>query len=248
MNLKFSEPIYEQRYQLRCLPQNNINQKIENIKYEVNPMDSCFEVRDGFGNTAIVGNAMNKHNIFSFHVEGKVITDYSIPNGEKAHPLYSFETELTKYHQDMEVLLPSEDNIEKKLLSLMHNIYKTLTYTPDSTNNSTTAYEAFKQGKGVCQDYSHIMLSLCRHLRLPSRYVAGMLLGEGATHAWVEVYFDGFWHSYDPTNNRLIDETYIVLSKGRDFSDCIIDKGIFQARHFSKQDMEVQVIVSEEKD
>ena len=247
MNLKFSEPIFEQRYQLRCLPQINVNQKIENISYEVDPMDSCFEIKDGFGNTAIVGNAMKEHKHFSFWVKGTVITDYSVINNESGHPLYSFETPLTKHCQEMDILLPKEGDTEKKMEELMHTIYKTLTYVPDSTSNSTSAIEAFRQKKGVCQDYTHIMLAVCRHLRLPARYVAGIMLGEGATHAWAEVFFDERWRSYDPTNNRLVDENYIVLSKGRDYSDCIIDKGIFQVRHFSKQDMEVQVKVTEEK-
>lgn len=89
------------------------------------------------------------------------------------------------------------------------------------------------------------MLAVCRHLHIPARYVAGMLLGEGATHAWAEVFFNGSWHAYDPTNNRIADETYIILSKGRDYSDCIIDKGIFQVRHFTTQNMKVNVIVTD---
>ena len=57
--------------------------------------------------------------------------------------------------------------------------------------------------------------------------------------------FNGSWHAYDPTNNRIADETYIILSKGRDYSDCIIDKGIFQVRHFTTQNMKVNVIVTD---
>lgn len=247
MKLNFSEPVFEQRYQLRCLPQTNINQKVEEVHYEVEPMDSCFEVKDGFGNTVIVGNAMEEHKSFSFCVKGKVISDFSNKDTEKAHPLYGFETQLTKYNPEMEELLPPEGDIADKMKNLMTSIYKLLSYKPDSTDNNTTATEAFRQKKGVCQDYTHIMLAVCRHLHLPSRYVAGMLLGEGATHAWTEVYFDGFWHGYDPTNNRMVDESYIVLAKGRDYSDCIIDKGVFQVRHFTKQDMQVNVKVTEEK-
>lgn len=246
MSLKFSEPIFEQRYQLRCLPQENTNQKVESLIYEVDPMDSCFVVKDGFGNTAIVGNAMKEHTSFSFNVKGTVITDSSIPCNEPCHPLYSFATSLTGYSEDMAVLWDPAGDSAQQMEHLMHSIYETLTYTPDSINNSTTASQAFHQKKGVCQDYTHIMLAVCRHLHIPSRYVAGMLLGEGATHAWAEVYFDGCWHGYDPTNNRVVNDDYVVLSKGRDYSDCIIDKGIFQVRHFSKQNMNVRVIVTEE--
>lgn len=67
------------------------------------------------------------------------------------------------------------------------------------------------------------MIAVCRHLHIPARYVAGMLLGEGATHAWAEIYFNGSWHAYDPTNNRIANKKYpkICLAPGflNDHSD-----------------------------
>ncbi len=62
-----------------------------------------------------------------------------------------------------------------------------MSYSHDRTTVFTTAAEAFALRAGVCQDYSHVLLSLCRYCGLPARYVSGHLLGEGGTHAWVEV-------------------------------------------------------------
>ncbi len=54
------------------------------------------------------------------------------------------------------------------------------------TNVETTAAEALRLGQGLCQDYAHIMLAICRAANLPARYASGHLLAEGGSHAWVE--------------------------------------------------------------
>ena len=93
----------------------------------------------------------------------------------------------------------------------------------------------------MCQDYTHIMLGLCRQLGIPARYVAGFMIGEGATHAWLEVYARGHWIGIDPTNNRIVDDMYIKMSEGRDASDCIVDKGLFFGNVQQKQSVFVKV-------
>lgn len=64
-------------------------------------------------------------------------------------------------------------------------------------------------------------------LKIPARYIAGFMFGEGATHAWVEFYARGHWIGIDPTNDCMVDDKYIKLNEGRDASDVIIDKGVF---------------------
>ncbi|TMF52857.1 MAG: transglutaminase family protein, partial [Chloroflexi bacterium] len=66
-------------------------------------------------------------------------------------------------------------------------VYQSMTYRYEVTGVRTTAAAALELGAGVCQDYAHVMLALCRTCGLPSRYVSGHLLGQGGTHAWVEV-------------------------------------------------------------
>ncbi|MDZ4189907.1 MAG: transglutaminase family protein [Hydrogenophaga sp.] len=83
--------------------------------------------------------------------------------------------------------------------ALMERIHTELTYETDSTEVNTPALQALEQGKGVCQDFAHIMLGCLRSLGLPARYVSGYLLtqpppgkprliGADASHAWVSVY------------------------------------------------------------
>ena len=110
---------------------------------------------------------------------------------------------------------------------LMRKLSDTFRYEAGSTFFSTTAEEAFAQGCGVCQDYAHILLALCRNENMTARYVAGTIPGEGQTHAWIEVWNQGRWKGFDPTNNRITDEDYICMAYGRDAADCSLSQGIF---------------------
>lgn len=107
-------------------------------------------------------------------------------------------------------------------------------YRHDVTGVRTTAAEALAAGAGVCQDYAHVMLALCRLCALPARYVSGQLVGEGGSHAWVEVLLppaDGSSSSvavaYDPTNNRRAGSRYLTVAVGRDYVDVAPTYGTF---------------------
>ena len=118
-------------------------------------------------------------------------------------------------------------NALEKAKILCAKVHDYFTYTPGETNVMTTAGEAFATGKGVCQDYAHVLIVLCRMASMPARYVSGLFVGEGASHAWAEVWMDGLWYGIDPTHNRLTDETYLKLCIGRDYSDCPLERGVF---------------------
>jgi transglutaminase-like putative cysteine protease len=102
------------------------------------------------------------------------------------------------------------------------------------TNVDTTAAEALKVGQGLCQDYAHIMLAICRAANLPARYASGHLLGEGGSHAWVEVLLpneDGGYVAmpFDPTNHRRANLSYITIAVGRDYHDVSPTSGTYIA-------------------
>jgi transglutaminase-like putative cysteine protease len=115
-------------------------------------------------------------------------------------------------------------------------IYRRMTYESGTTTVETSASEAFALGAGVCQDFAHIMLALCREAGLPARYVSGHLLGEGATHAWVEVFLPdperpGRTVSvpFDPTHGKIAGFNYVTVAVGRDFRDVTPTSGNFWA-------------------
>ncbi len=108
-------------------------------------------------------------------------------------------------------------------------------YNDSVTGVTTTAAEAWAVGGGVCQDYSHTLLSLLRPLGIPARYVSGYLHDEeetpgrtvvGESHAWIEVW-NGGWEAYDPTNDRSVGSAHVVVARGRDYADVPPLKGIY---------------------
>jgi transglutaminase-like putative cysteine protease len=115
------------------------------------------------------------------------------------------------------------------------DVHRGMRYTRGITGVSTTAAEAFALGGGVCQDYAHVMLALCRLCGLPARYVSGHLLGEGATHAWIEVLLpdgDGaVAHAFDPTHGVRPGVRHLTVAVGRDYADVAPTSGTFRAGH-----------------
>ncbi len=115
-------------------------------------------------------------------------------------------------------------------------VYQSMVYRHDVTSIHTTAAAALALGSGVCQDYAHIALALCRRCGLPARYVSGHLLGEGGSHAWIEVMVadpdrPSDWHAValDPTHNRQAGLTYLTVATGRDYMDVAPMSGTYRA-------------------
>ena len=111
-------------------------------------------------------------------------------------------------------------------MALMHRLHREFPYIPGKTSVSTTAEEAWSLGGGVCQDYAHIYVTLLRMAGIPARYVCGLIIGEGASHAWAEALCGGRWVPFDPTHDRPVTEGYIKLGHGRDAADCAINRGL----------------------
>jgi transglutaminase-like putative cysteine protease len=131
-------------------------------------------------------------------------------------------------------------------------IFKHFAYTKGITNIETTIDEILEIRKGVCQDFAHVLLQLLRTVGIPSRYVSGYvcpnesgLRGEGATHAWVEIYTPTQgWLGLDPTNNIWTMDNHVKLSVGRNFYDCTLVKGTFKG--LAKQTLSVSVSIGYE--
>jgi transglutaminase-like putative cysteine protease len=128
-----------------------------------------------------------------------------------------------------------------------------IVYQTGVTGVKTSAAQALAGGAGVCQDFSHILLTVLRLLEIPARYVSGHLLGEGAPHAWVEALFPDEEAPgglrivpYDPTNRVEPGLRYIAVAIGRDYSDIAPTSGSFVGRgrgelHYTKRAHPVHV-------
>jgi transglutaminase-like putative cysteine protease len=128
--------------------------------------------------------------------------------------------------------------------AIMRFVHGYLAYTPASTDVHTPLRDVLARRRGVCQDFAHMMLGLCRTLNMPARYVSGYLATEqaSATHAWVEVLFPTLgWRALDPTHDRQIDGTYVKIATGRDYSDVPPVSGYYKGSLHRKMDVNVNI-------
>jgi transglutaminase-like putative cysteine protease len=148
-------------------------------------------------------------------------------------------------------IIQDEDDIWQCALRLMAFIREHLTYQSNSTSVHTHMREVLAARRGVCQDFAHVMLGLCRTLKIPALYVSGYLATEiaSATHAWVEIYVPGHrWQGLDPTNNCPTNETYVKLAVGRDYADVAPVRGTYKGTpdHTLTVDVKIQKMESEQ--
>lgn len=123
-------------------------------------------------------------------------------------------------------------------LDLMHRVHRDFRYDPAATSVSTPLSEVFTRKRGVCQDFSHAMISCFRVLGIPARYVSGYLetrplpgktrlVGADASHAWVQFWCpDVGWIDLDPTNDLAPADRHVTVATGRDFGDVTPFKGL----------------------
>jgi transglutaminase-like putative cysteine protease len=145
-------------------------------------------------------------------------------------------------------LLASAERPSEAALAAAAWVNNELVYERGITRVSTSAVEAWHEGRGVCQDFAHLTLSLLRTMGIPARYVSGYLhpnpeaaIGEmvtGESHAWVE-WWVGDWVRFDPTNAVDVAERHVVVARGRDYGDVPPLKGIYSGG--AAGDLEVTV-------
>lgn len=260
MRLSFDQEVWDHHFLIRCRPMENGQQHRESMSVKIEPADFVTEVTDGFGNEGYAGSVRKPHGGLSVTAEGIVRVDQT-GGTDGLHSMYRFPSAFTMPDEGIRrfwrEIFEKPGKVPKAcqgirkgcgisredLVYMMNRLYGRFVYAPGTTTVRTTAAEALGAGRGVCQDYAHVFISLSRLAGVPARYAAGMMLGEGASHAWVELWQDGRWQGFDPTNNRLVDETYIKLTHGRDFGDGSIDRGRFLG--FAGQSQKVRVSVEE---
>ena len=253
--LNFSGSVTEHNFLLRCIPADAPEQSILSYTLTVYPDGAASLGRDSFGNVVRAGRVVEAHDSFRYTLQGMAYRDDSLRVPEEAAPFYRYASPLTQVTPELEAFYESvvKDadggavqarsqngrqvqgasggfstmNALEKAQILCAKVNEHFTYTPGETNVMTTAGEAFVTGKGVCQDYAHVLITLCRMAGMPARYVSGLFVGEGASHAWTEIWMDGLWYGIDPTHNCPADEKYLKLCIGRDYSDCPLERGVF---------------------
>jgi transglutaminase-like putative cysteine protease len=152
-----------------------------------------------------------------------------------------------------EVGLERGDDPLVTLRQMMSAIYARFEYSRNATRVDSPIEEALESRRGVCQDFSHIMIALGRRLGIPCRYVSGYLFQysdrevrstDGATHAWVEALLPGLgWVGFDPTNDMVAGDRHIRVAIGRDYADVTPTRGVFKGLSAVKSELAVAVAI-----
>ncbi len=270
--LRFSEPVADHSFVLRCLPKSTNTQKVMESQLFTFPRLTLSEQVDGFGNRIVSGYCPQRHKSFDFYATGQAMVSNELAGPTPAHPVFLQPSALTVPDDALRALArevlgergegkrgaapaagvsretggmgnasgatdvagaptdagDSARGAWEDAVALMAAVHAQFAYEPGATSTATTAAAALALGRGVCQDYAHVLIALCRCAGIPARYVTGLMVGEGATHAWVEVHDGVRWRGADPTHDRAVDDRYLLFATGRDFGDCPIERGVFR--------------------
>lgn len=246
---RYPEPAWDSFNEVRLLPTNDHCQSLLSFALELSPDAAVRSHGDYFGNRVHQFHISEAHRRLTIQARSSVVTyprpapiPVSAESLTELRPRF-FEflapTRRVPLDQDWGAAmrapaLPADGELVHYLSSLTRHLHGFFTYRQEVTKIDTPIADFVRTGVGVCQDYTHAMLALCRLLGIPSRYVSGYLetapgrnLGSDASHAWVEAYLPGSgWVGFDPTNGALVGQTYVKVGHGRDYDDVPPVKGL----------------------
>lgn len=249
-------PVENVRTILRLVPNQRYGrQRLLDCQWHMEPKGAFRQSVDAFGNqvwqidherverqiTCTVQMRVENHAVY--HAEGAIglrgvlLADEDLGPGMAGPSDYATFTPLVDTSDALVVAAQrlKEENPQSAMLAeaVMREVAQRMRFQAGITDVATRASEAFAQGAGVCQDFTHVMLAMCRLAGLPARYVSGYLPAEGVMHAWAEVLVSDpatgrdLWVAYDPTHNRRVDETYVTVAIGREYQDVAPTSGFY---------------------
>lgn len=268
---QYNWAIKESINEIRLFPHNVENQDVLQHELLISKNPDVEISKDYFGNRVGNFNTLDAHSEMTIEsrmvvrvnhslkipeMETTTIEDLSAEKEKSILLLRLSYPEVIEKQNKINTILKKLEYANKSIIEITQScsqyIFENFTYTKGITNIETTLDEVLTIKKGVCQDFAHVLLQLLRTAGIPSRYVSGYICphqsgyrGEGATHAWVEVYSPKQgWLGIDPTNNIWTMDNYVRLAVGRDFKDCSPVKGTFKG--LARQTLSVSVSIGYE--
>ena len=227
LTLDFSAPVSRHTFLFRFHPNSDRRQQLWGLETTCQPSAGLPLSVDAFGNLCACGHIEASHERLSLRVRGDALVQ-DAPVESVCPRIFAYPTMLTQADEALAALADGVDGSPvEAAMEIAGRLHERVRYQQGVTDDRTTAAEAFQRGEGVCQDMAHMLLAALRARRMPARYVAGLIPGEGETHAWVEVYDGGRFFGVDPTHVKRADDRYLCVSRGRDSRDCAINRGVF---------------------
>jgi transglutaminase-like putative cysteine protease len=241
----YSSPAFDSFNEIKLRPADDYRQTMLAFGLEVEPEAVVRDHRDYYGNVAHHFHLPFEHNRLRIKATSRVVTyptPYPQPVSawvlpELRHRFFEYlapTRRINLNHDWFEAFgalrLGAGDDLVAYLVALTRYLQTRFTYQPDSTQVDTPLETFAETHTGVCQDYAHAMLAICRSAEIPCRYVSGYvhanpfgdetLLGAEGSHAWVEAFLPGSgWVGFDPTNGCLVNEAHVKIGVGRDYDD-----------------------------
>ena len=254
----YDGPVNEAYTELRLKPAHRDGQRCSSFALETEPRGvSVDEYRDRFGNTVHHFDVLEPHTTLGVTARSEVWTPEHFVDDESAPSLLDRWDLLNASRyvplRDAIADLAGQVNVDGDALATAHAamaaVRARMTYETGSTDVETLANEALAAGHGVCQDFAHVMLGVCRLQGVAARYVSGYLFdprsngnGDTASHAWVDVFDpDRGWVSLDPTHDREQTGYYVRLGVGRDYADVPPTRGVFKGQANEELAVAVQI-------
>jgi len=219
---------------LRKTPRNHDSQYVLSWRLDLSQDCLLHQHEDAFGNITHSFTADGGFTELTVSVEGEVDTQDSggVVTGtlERFPPgMFLRETPLTEPDAAItEFAEAARAAADGDTLAQMHGLLRALheevTFDTDPTHTATTAAEAFKLKRGVCQDLAHIFITAARQLGVPARYIGGHfyradgITAQDAGHAWAEAHVENLgWVGFDPTHGMCVTEAYVRVAVGLDY-------------------------------
>jgi transglutaminase-like putative cysteine protease len=267
---RYSAPITQSVMEVRMQPRSEGYQRCLDFRLTVTPGTKVQFYQDFLGNIVHHFDVPGEHRQLNLVADSQVeirplpaLPD-SLPAGswrdfgtnEYDMVLPSHFAHATPLFEELvrELNAKRRDDPLSLLRELTGRLYDAFEYAPESTAVDSPIDDALRHRKGVCQDFTHIMIALVRPLGIPARYVSGYLYHDNgarsapdASHAWMEALLPGLgWVGFDPTNNLIAGERHIRVALGRDYADVPPTRGVFKGS--ADTELRVAVRVSRAED
>lgn len=251
----YDGPIVEAYTELRLRPLDDGGQHCSSFRIETDPGGMRIrEYSDHFGNDVMHFDLLESHDRLEVHATSEVTTRETFSDGRRAPSLlerheFLSQTAYAPFSERVRAFTTTHvagEAASERAYALMQGVRAELIYDSGATHVRTRADEALELGRGVCQDFAHLLLASCRLEGIPARYVSGYLHdpafdgGNAASHAWVDAWDEERgWISLDPTHDREQTDHYVRVATGRDYGDVPPTLGVFRGNATETLDVTV---------
>jgi transglutaminase-like putative cysteine protease len=256
----YTEPVSESQNELRACPVTDDCQRLLDYRVLVHPHARVFSYRDHWA------TRVDSFGLRRAHAAMEVVADASVETRPRplptAAPRLAALSDPAFVDAHIEYLSPSPHaepgeavraaahrqldlagpDVVGVVLAIHRFVGSHLTYAPGSTHVGIGVEDVLAGGRGVCQDFAHLAVAMCRSVGIPARYVSGYLFTDDdstgsdpdggtvvvQTHAWFEAAVPGWgWLALDPTNGQLVGERHVKIGHGRSYDDVQPQRGVF---------------------